>query len=132
MRMVQFCLAGPHEIDEMKAVLRSVADSHGLTFLDRSAETEAEAEAIAELRPGAPVARPTVNVGTPGGRPGFSAGNFPEAPNQIVVGLSKGGDELAARKLSDSVVGALGRRWSIHEVANPEATGAFPLENCDS
>jgi hypothetical protein len=131
-RMVQFCLAGPQEIDAMKGVLRSVASANALPFYDRSADTEAEAESIAEVQKNMPIARPTVNVGTVGpDAMGFSAGNFPEAPSQIVVGFSKGKDATAARRLSDEVVRALARRWHVHEVPNVEQSGAFPLKDCD-
>jgi hypothetical protein len=51
---------------------------------------------------------------------------------QIVVGFTKADDPVAARKLSDDVVKALGSRWQIHEVPNVETSGAFPLEHCNS
>lgn len=80
-----------------------------------------------------PVAHPTVNVGIVGPTGmGFSAGNFAEAPPQIVVGFSKGYDQAAARKLADIVVHALSRRWHIHEVPNVETGGAFPLKDCNN
>ena len=131
-RMIQFCLAGPQEIGAMKGVLRSVASANGLPLYDRSAETETELESIAEVQKNMPVAHPTVNIGTVGpGAMGFSAGNFSEAPSQIVVGFSKGEDANAARKLSDDVVAALARHWRIHEVPNVEQKGAFPLKDCN-
>ena len=58
--------------------------------------------------------------------------NFAEAPSQIVVGFSKGDDSAAARKLSDTLVQALSRRWRIHEVPNVDTSGAFPLRDCNS
>ena len=117
----------------MKSVLRSVASANGLPFYDRSAETEAELESTAKVQKNVPVARPTVNVGTVGpDAMGFSAGNFPDAPSQIVVGFSKGDNAAAARQLSDAVVTALARRWRIHEVPNVERSGAFPLKDCSS
>jgi hypothetical protein len=47
-RMVQFCLAGPQEIDTLKTVVRSVAASNKLIFHDRSAETVAELASLAD------------------------------------------------------------------------------------
>jgi hypothetical protein len=132
-RMVQFCLAGPEEIGTLKDTLRGVAAANKLPFYDNSEQTEAELKSIAEVQKNTPVAHPTINVGTVGPTAmGFSAGNFAEAPSQIVVGFSKGGDLAAARKLSDTVVQALSRRWRIHEVPNVEASGAFPLKDCNS
>jgi hypothetical protein len=129
--MVQFCLSNPQEIEMMKGVLRGVAAANELPFYDRSKETEAELGSIAEVQKNTPIARPTVNAGTlgPDGM-GFSAGNFAEAPLQIVIGFSKGGDLTAAHKLSDTVVQALSQRWRIHEVPNVETSGAFPLKDC--
>lgn len=129
--MVQFCLADTHEIGDMTAIIRSVAVSNKLTFYDRSAETEDELKSIAKEQK-IPIAHPTVNIGasTRDGA-GFSAGNFAEAPAQIVIGFSKGDDPQSAHKLSDVVVRALARRWRIHEVPNVETSGAFPLKHCD-
>jgi len=132
-RMVQFCLADVSEIETLKTVLKDVASANKLPFYDRSKETEAEAESIAEMQKNMSVAHPTVNMGTVGpDAMGFSAGNFDEAPSQIVIGFSKGRDAAAARKLSDIVVAALARRWHVHEVPNVETSGAFPLKNCES
>jgi hypothetical protein len=71
-----------------------------------------------------------ISAQAPDGRRGFSAGNFPEAPSQVVVGFSKGEDETAARQLSNTLVRALGDRWRIHEVPNVAESGAFPLKDC--
>jgi hypothetical protein len=130
--MVQFCLAGTHEIDELKAIVRSIAATRGMTFHDRSAEAEAELASIAKRHGDVRVAHPTlvISARAPDGQMGFSAGNFAEAASQVVVGFSKGDDATAARELSDEVVQTLGERWRIHEVAHVAETGAFPLEDC--
>jgi hypothetical protein len=131
--MVQFCLAGTHEIAELKTMVRSIAVSNALTFHDRSAEAEAELVSIADDQKGLPVAHPTLVISARAldGRMGFSATNFPEAASQVVVGFSKGDDENAARRLSDNVVQALEKRWRIHAVPNVAESGAFPLKDCD-
>jgi len=117
----------------MKDILHAAASANKLPFYDRSKETEAEVESIAEVQKSTPVAHPTVNAGTVGpDAMGFTAGNFPDAPLQIVVGFSKGDDATAAQKLSDAVVQALATRWRIHEVPNVATSGAFPLKDCDA
>src|SRR4051812_43163399 len=131
-RMVQFCLASTAEIEPMKALLREVAATQKLPFFDRSKDTEAELNAIAKDQKDLPVAHPTVNVGTAGaGAVGFCAGNFAEAPSPIVVGFSQASDTAAARQFSDAVVRVLSSRWRVHEVANVEKSGAFPLKDCN-
>ena len=130
-RMVQFCLGDIGQIATMKAVLKGVAAANTLPFYDNSSETEADLNSAAKIQHNLPVAHPTVNVGTVGPDAiGFSAGNFAEAPSQIVVGFSKGSDIARARKLSDDAVQALARRWPIREVSNVETSGAFPLKDC--
>jgi len=115
----------------MEAVLREVAAANSLPFYNNSKATEADLNSIASGQNNTPVAHPTVNVGTRGPTEmGFSAGNFAEAPSQIVVGFSKGDDAIAARKLSDAVVKALSTRWRIHEVPSAGTSGAFPLKDC--
>jgi hypothetical protein len=131
-RMVQFCLANTGEIGPMKAALREVAAANKLPFYDNSIATEADLNAVAKDQKNIPVAHPTVNVGTVGPTAmGFSAGNFAEAPSQIVVGFSKASDPVAAGRLSDAVVQALSRRWRVHDVLNVETSGAFPLKDCN-
>jgi hypothetical protein len=131
-RMVQFCLAETREIGAMNSVFREVAAANKLPFLDNSKVTEAQLNSAAEVQNKLEVAHPTVNVGTVGPTAmGFSAGNFAEAPSQIVVGFSKGSDPVAARKLSDDVVKALSKRWRIREVPNVETSGALPLTDCN-
>lgn len=132
-RMVQFCLASTSEIEPMKAVLRGIAVTNKLPFYDNSKNTEANLTATVKDQKSTLVAHPTVNVGTVGPTAmGFTAGNFAEAPSQIVVGFSKASDSVAARNLSDAVVQALSKRWRIRDVPNIEASGAFPLKNCIS
>ena len=131
--MVQFCLGDIDQIATVNAVLREVAATHRLPFYDNSKATEADLNSAAEIQHNLPVAHPTVNVGTVGpDAMGFSAGNFAEAPSQIVVGFSKGDDIAKARELSDDVVQALSRRWRIRDVSNVETSGAFPLKDCNS
>lgn len=132
-RMVQFCLADTNEIDELKTIVRSVAASNALTFHDRGVEAEAELISAAKDQKDLPVAHPTLMISARAsdGRMGFSAGNFPEAASQVVVGFSKGADKTVARKLSDNVVQALGKHWRIYEVPNVAESGAFPLKDCD-
>ncbi len=131
-RMVQFCLANTGEIGAMKAVLREEAATYKLPYYDNSEQTEADLNSIAKGQKNTPVAHPTVNIGTVGPTAmGFSAGNFAEAPSQIVVGFSKGRDPVAARQLSDAVVRALAKRWRIHEVPHVETNGAFPMKDCN-
>jgi hypothetical protein len=131
--MVQFCLADVGQVETMNAVLRKVAAANKLPFYDNSKETEAQLNSAAEVQHDLPVAHPTVNVGTVGPTAmGFTAGNFAEAPSQIVVGFSKGDDPVAARRLAESVVQALSIRWHIREVPNIETSGAFPLKDCNA
>ena len=126
-------MANTGEIQPMKVLLREVAAAHKLPFRDNSEQTETDLDSIAEVQKNTPVAHPTVNVGTVGpSAMGFGAGNFADAPSQIVVGFSDAGDIVAARQLSDDVVKALSSRWDIHEVPNVETMGAFPLKDCRS
>lgn len=129
--MVQLCLANPAEIDALKTVIRSVAETNRLPYYDNSKQTEAALTSIAEGQRTIPVAHPTVNVGTVGPTAmGFSASNFPEAPLQIVIGFSNTNDLAAARRLSEALVEALSKRWCVHEVPHPATSGASPLKDC--
>ena len=129
--MIQLCLSNVKDLEAMKKILGSVAVSNNLTLYDRSLETQAELEAIAETQKDFLVARPTINIGTLENGKGFSVGNFAEAPLQIVVGFSKGSDPTTAQTLAIATTRALAEKWKVYEVHNPKLTGAFPLKQCN-
>lgn len=108
--------------------MQSVAQGEGMVFGDRSAEAQAEAERTREVGPDALVARAMLVIsGWRNEGVSFGAGNFPEAPAQIVIGFQLGtnGD---GRAFSHSVYDALADSWLVREGPDPEASGAFPLE----
>ncbi len=129
-RMVQFCLSGPEDLALFKQVANRAAQGNRMEFTDRSAQTEAEEEAIAQSAPQTSVAHPTVNISADhGGKFNFGAANFAEAPYQIVVGFN-GSDPTLARMFSDGFVRMISQHWQVHEVEHPDQTGASPLKQC--
>ena len=129
-RLVQVCVGNDNGIAELKTLLRSVAASERMTFVDGSARTTQDLSAIARRR-GHPVsATPVLNIGVE--RPdsmGLTAGNLGLPQYQIALGFSKGGDPRAAQEFSDRVVAALGQHWRVEAV--PAGRGALPISSCD-
>jgi hypothetical protein len=129
-RQIQLCLNSLEDIPAFKSQMRSLAQSNGMRFGDRSIEAQAEAERIREVMPDAPVTRPMILIsGRRGDGVGFGASNFAEAPTQIVIGFQLG-RTVAGREFSDSVYEALAEHWLVREGPDPEASGAFPLAEC--
>ncbi|HUH08963.1 MAG TPA: hypothetical protein VLZ73_00295, partial [Brevundimonas sp.] len=101
-RLIQVCLNSVEDIPTFKAKMQAVAQAEGMVFGDRSAEAQAEAERIREVRPSALVTRPMVVIsGRRNDGVSFGGGNFSEAPAQIVIGFQLGKNE-AGREFSNT------------------------------
>ena len=125
-RQVHFCLAGPREVPAFVSVMRSLAQSHGMEFTDRSVDTEAELRSLPNVS--FPIAHPFVNISADHvGDVSFGAGNAGLPTRQMTIGFN-GRDPKAARKFANATVARLSRRWRIYEV--PNHRGAAPLSNC--
>jgi hypothetical protein len=127
--MVQMCLQDERELADLTRIMKSIAESNGLTFVDRSQETKAELNEIRKSAPNTPIA--TLNIGTidPDGV-GFSAGNLGMGSTEVVVGFSEGSNSSKAHLLADTVVKELQLHWKLETV--PSDKGAFPNPNCRS
>src|ERR1700754_3914551 len=85
-RQVQVCLTSVQDISAFKLEMQSLAQANGLSFVDRSADAQAEAKAIQRHMPDSKVTDPMVLVsGRRKDGVSFGATNFADAPTQIVI-----------------------------------------------
>ena len=129
-RAVQICVHDESGVAELKALLRALASSEQMNFVDGSAQTTQDLAAIARKRGKPPPSIPVLNVGVErGDSMGLTAGNLGLPRYQIAIGFTQGSDQRAARAFSDRVVSALGQHWSVE--ALPAGRGALPSPSCD-
>jgi len=128
-RQIQFCLAGPQEIEEFTSRMDKISQNYKMEFGDRSGQTQSELEFLHSDNKEVPVNNRIVNIyGSHSSAFSFGAGNAGMPTNQIVIGFN--GDDLTqAMPFADAVVRDLSVKWHVHEV--PEGGGAFPLQRCD-
>lgn len=124
---VQFCLTERAGAAELKQTLQTLARQENMRFYDRSAETEAELEALNSTI----VSRssPIINIGVRSEEGyGLGGGNSGLPANQVTLGFSP--DTPEAREFAYKAVQRLQRTWEVKRV--PKDQGAFALENCPS
>lgn len=131
-RIVQFCVHDTAGVDDLRTVLRSFADAQSMTFIDNSAQTQADLQRIGVESPPQPEGEPLINMGIngPSGL-GVTAGNLGLPGYQVALGFTEGTNAPKGKAFSDALVRELDQRWELVEVPNPDERGAFPLSNCD-
>jgi hypothetical protein len=130
-RIIQFCLYDTSGVDDLRSVMRSFADAQSMTFIDNSAQTQADLQRIGPNSGPLPEGEPLINMGIngPGGL-GVTAGNLGLPGYQVALGFTEGGDATKGKEFADALVRELDQRWELVEVPKPDERGAFPLPNC--
>lgn len=128
---VQVCLVDERGANQFLKVMREVASSEGLKFVDDSSDTEGWLRSVRDNGLVKINHVPTINAGIEGdGGLGVTAGNLGLPSNQVALGFTAGSDAAKARRLSDRLVTALSKRWRVQRV--PQRKGVFPMSGCSS
>lgn len=124
--IVQLCLGDERNLAGFTSMMRSIAQSEGMKFVDGSAETKKDLKAI-----GAPhQTGPVINMGFDrDDGVGLMAGDLGSSDYQVAVGFSEGSNPSDAHAFADRVVGRLKTRWHVDTV--PAGKGAFPMQTCE-
>ncbi|WP_157082323.1 hypothetical protein [Sphingomonas pruni] len=126
---VQVCIPDEGGATQFADIMREVARSEGLRFVDGSAETR---DYLQDVRDKGQVKLehiPTINMGIEGKEGlGVTAGNLGLLSNQVALGFTAGRNVAKARKLADHLVKALSQKWRVQTV--PKGQGSFPMRNC--
>ena len=127
--IVQVCLRNAGDLAAFTREMQLIAQSQGKQFIDRSAATQEEINALRQPTEGART-KPVVNMGIElGDGIGLTAGNLGLPEYQVAVGFSEGSRPVDARKFADAVMKRLAERWRVELV--PAGTGAKGMENCN-
>lgn len=126
---VQVCLVDEGGATQFAEIMREVARSEGLRFVDGSAETRDYLKDVREKGQVKLDHLPTINMGIEGEHGlGVTAGNLGLPSNQVALGFTAGRNATKAHKLADHLVQALSQRWRVQTV--PKGQGSFAMSSC--
>lgn len=125
--MVQLCLGDQRALSEFTNVMRSIAKSEHMDFVDGSAQAKHDLEATNALRQVGPIIH--MGLEREDGM-GLVAGNIGLPGYQVALGFSSGSSQSSAHTFAAKVVSELKKRWHVESV--PVGRGALPLNGCAS
>lgn len=127
--VIETCVVDQRGVEELKSVMRAVAQAENLKFIDNSAQQVSDIKTIGAdklLKRNLSLAI-DLHIEGKGGM-GVTAGNLGLAPYQVALGFTEGSDPAKAHRLSDRLVKALSRRWHVQTV--PKGEGVGPMKSC--
>lgn len=126
-KIVQLCLGDQKNLTQFANILKSVAQSESMAFIDGSASTARDLKEIGvKIDPSAPI----INLGVERkDGMGLIAGNLGLPNYQVALGFSEGSDSAEAHRFADTVVRKVSEQW--HVLVVPAGRGALPLTTCN-
>ena len=126
---VQMCLVDEAGVTQLKNIMRDVAKSENLQFIDNSAETGRALRNIGAEEAARHGAAFAIDVHIEGEHGlGVTAGNLGLPAYQVALGFTAGRNAAKAHKLADRLVQALSQRWRVQTV--PKGQGTLPMSSC--
>jgi hypothetical protein len=127
--MVQLCLKDDQGVSEFMSVMRSIAHSENMTFVDGGADTQTELKIVGAKMDKLDTAGSVINIGLDrGGYTFMMGGNLGLPTYQVALGFSADPNPSEARRFADVVVKRLGTHWKVEAV--PAGIGALPMKTC--
>jgi hypothetical protein len=126
---VQLCLKDDQGVSEFMSMMRSIAISEQMTFVDGGAQTQKELNAIGAKMEKLDTPGSVINIGLERGAHNLvMGGNLGLPAYQVVLGFAADPNPSEAHRFADAVVKRLGSRWEVETV--PAGTGALPMKTC--
>ncbi len=128
--MVQLCVKDDPGVSEFMNMMRSIAVSENMKFVDGSAQTQQELKTIDAKMAKLDTSGSVINIGidNPHGHTIMMGGNLGLPTYQIALGFGDPENPAEARRLANVVIKQLGRRWPVQTL--PTDTGALPMKSC--
>jgi hypothetical protein len=127
--MIQLCVEDDQGVADFMNIMRSIAVSEHMTFVDGGAETQRELKAIGAKFEKLDIPGSVMNFGIDHGDDTFiMGGNLGLPIYQIAMGFSGVADPAEMRALAAVVKKQLATRWQVQNV--PDGTGALPMTTC--
>jgi hypothetical protein len=129
-QLVQLCVADERGVLELKRIMRAVAQSENLQFIDNSAQQGKSLKAMGADKALGRDASRGIDVHIEGENGlGVTAGNLGLPEYQVALGFTEGTNPSMARALSNELINALSKRWRVEVV--PLGKGAMPMKACE-
>jgi hypothetical protein len=110
-------------------MMRSIAASENMKFVDGGAETQRDLKTIGARMEKLDTPGSVINIGIDrGNRNIMIGGNLGLPIYQVVLGFSGDENPSETQRFADNVVKQLGTRWRVQTV--PHGTGALPMRPC--
>lgn len=122
--MVQLCLGGEQGVVQLVDMMKSIARTQGMDFVDGSERSQSELKGLHV----APKYQLIFFGVEQGDGMGLIVDNYGLSAYEVVIGFTDGADPLAAHRFANLVVGKLKQRWPVYVV--PAGRGALPLKSC--
>jgi hypothetical protein len=122
--MVQTCLGDERNVVLFENMLRIIAQSKNMTYLDGSKKTQ---DGLARLKASPSYRLIYVGVDRNDGM-GLYAGNLGLSAYEVAIGFSEGSNPSEAHQFANLVVRTLKERWRVDVV--PQGQGALPMNGC--
>jgi hypothetical protein len=127
--MVQLCLNDDQGATEFTSMMRSIAASENVKFVDGSAETQRELKATGAKMDKLGTPGAVINIGFDRGDLNLMMGGNLGLPTyQVALGFAADPNPSEAQRFADLVVQRLATRWHVETV--PAGTGALPMKTC--
>ncbi len=115
--MIQACLVNDQGFANLALMLKAIANSQNMHFIDGSAQTQADlglmSPPVLQTEPGGHV----VNTGVDGDDGlGLTAGNLGLSKHQVALGFSAGSDLKQTHRFADIVVKELQSKWLVEVI----------------
>ncbi len=126
---VQLCLNDDKGVLHFKDLMRSIADSEHMTFVDGSAESQRDLKIAGAKMDKLDRSGSVINIGINQGHENVMLGGNLGLPTyQVVLGFSGIPNSLDAERFPNIVLKQLASFWRIEKL--PAGASALPMKNC--
>jgi len=128
---VQVCVGDERGVTELRSVMRAVAQSENLRFIDNSAQQAQDLKDVgADKALKRDVSRAIdLHIEGESGL-GVTAGNLGLPDYQVGLGFTEGRDPAKAHRLANRLISSLSQHWNVQRV--PSSQGILPMKGCGS
>jgi hypothetical protein len=125
---IQVCLGNEKSTAEFMNMMRLIARSENMNFIDGGADTKRDLEVLGVRKPYQ--TDPVINLGIDDkeGHNLLMGGNLDLPGYQVALAFGEGSNPAEAHRLAGEVVRRLKARWQVSTV--PAGKGAFPSKTC--
>ena len=128
--MVEVCLVDEENITVFIDIMRSVAKSGDMEFVDSSEKTQRDLEEMGKTAPKVIPLGPVINLGLESNDGAWITANNVGMPrNQVVIGFTEGSNPTRAHYFADKVVNRLKEHWNLEVI--PPDVGARGMKTCN-